>query len=211
MAPPIYTDQVIRVAFQGDVGTREWSNIMHYKYSGSAPSPSDLTAMGDVLAAAWALYMTPLQDADTSLVSVKLTDLTSAFSAQVDDPAVTPGTRAGNYLPASASVLITYDVDFRYRGGHPRNYLSVGVQGDLNTAQQWEGTFVTTATTAWNDTINGPVGNTYGSTAIASLGMVSLRTGGSPRGAGLYVPYSGSVGFGQVALGTIKRRLRPRG
>jgi len=130
MGAPIYTDDVIRVAFEGTVGARQWSNIVHYKFSGGGPSVGDLTTMGDALAGDWESLMTPYQDADTALTGVKLTDLTSALSAQTTIGADLVGTRTGAYLPASASVLVTYDVAVRYRGGHPRNYISVGVQAE---------------------------------------------------------------------------------
>ena len=209
MGTPIYTSDVIRVAFEGTVGARQWSNIVHYKFSGGGPSVGDLTTMGDALAGDWEALMTPFQDADTALTGVKLTDLTSALGAQTTVGADLVGTRDGAYLPASASVLVTYDVAVRYRGGHPRNYLSVGVQADLDTAQTWTADFATDVQNAWNELTAAPVGVTYGATSITTMGVVSLRTALAPRVSGVYYPYTGP-GLAQVDLGSIRRRVRGR-
>jgi hypothetical protein len=209
MGTPIYTSDVIRVAFEGTVGARQWSNIVHYKFSGGGPSVGDLTTMGNALVSAWASLMNALQDGDTELTGVKLTDLTSALGAQTTVEAGLVGGRAGAYLPASASVLVTYDVAVRYRGGHPRNYLSVGVQADLATAQTWSTDFRDTTGAAWNELTATPVGETYGATSITTFGMVSLRTELVPRMYGVYYPYTGP-GTAQVDLGSIRRRVRGR-
>jgi hypothetical protein len=208
MGLPVYTAQVIRCAFQGTVGDRNWANIMHYKYAGSAPAIADLTTMAEGIGEVWIAQMTPLQDPDTALVSIKLTDLTGALGAQVEYPVDSTGSRTGTLLPASASVLATYPIDYRYRGGHPRNYLSVGVETDLSSAQEWLLDFVNTVLAAWNATINTPIGNTYGATSIVSNGFVQTVLHRDPFTEGVYYAFPGPPAIGQQTIGTIKRRIR---
>jgi hypothetical protein len=208
MGLPVYTAQVIRAAFQGTVGDRNWANIVHYKYEAGPPSPEDLTTMAEALDAQWITSLTPYQDPDTSMNSVKLTDLTSALASQVELGTPTPGTREGDLLPASACLLVTYDIDYRYRGGHPRNYLSVGVQGDLLNAQNWTSDFADAAKGAWNEVTELPIGETYGTTTVTSLGFVQLRLHGDVFSEGVYYPFSSPDGLAQTEIGTIKRRIR---
>jgi hypothetical protein len=208
MGLPVYTAQVIRCAFQGTVGGRNWANIMHYKYAASAPSIADLTEMAAALVSEWGDGMQALQDPDTTLVTIKLTDLTSGLAAQVEQPAGLTGTREGTILPASASVLATYPIDYRYRGGHPRNYLSVGVETDLDTAQTWSLDFVNSVLESWNNVVNLPVGLTYGATSIVSNGFIQLQLHDTPFTEGVYYPFPGPPAIGQQTIGTIKRRIR---
>jgi hypothetical protein len=115
-----------------------------------------------------------MQDADTTLTQVEVTDLTSSTSGQFTVDVSTPGTRAGSYLPASACVMVSYAVARRYRGGHPRTYLSVGVQGDLTDAQQWSSDFLPVITTAWEDFITALI-TTYSSTVVTGLIAIQYK------------------------------------
>jgi len=148
--PPLPSlPNVLKIAIKGTVGTQNWLNIFHALWSGSTPSVGNLTTYIETLSTAWEANFTPLQDNDTVQTSIEVTDLTSPLSAQVDIPNPITGTGEGDLLPASACCLVTYPTTYRYRGGHPRTYFSVGMQGDLNSAQAWKPELTDAVAAAW--------------------------------------------------------------
>ena len=168
--PPIAN--VLRVSCQGLVGDRPWANIFHFSYGGAEPGAGGCFGIAGEVAGEWESALTPLQDTSTSLQAVEVTDLTSDIAGQGTIDADTVGTLAGDYLSAAASFLVNYAVDRRYRGGHPRTYLSVGVWDSLATPQTWSTDFQEAVSNAFQAFI-GSVITTYGDTTLT--GMVAIQ------------------------------------
>jgi hypothetical protein len=164
---------VIRLAISGTCDTFPWVNALHFAYTGAAPGNSDIASMLGDLHGFWDTHLTPLQDTLTALLKLEGTDLTSPTSAQNSLDVNVPGTRAGEFLPADACLLINYPITRRYRGGKPRQYLCVGVQGDLLDRSHWTSAFAVATHAAWNAFIDAFVGATYAGTTISSQGCVS--------------------------------------
>jgi hypothetical protein len=118
--------------------------------------------------------MQALQDSDTAMTEVEVTDLTSDTAGQGTFDITSTGTRAGAQLPASACFLVSYAVDKRYRGGHPRTYLSVGVQDDLASAQTWNTVFVPEVTSAWETLVTSLLAS-YGATTLTGLVAIQYK------------------------------------
>ena len=170
--PPV--PNVLRVAISGTCDTFNWLNALHFGYSGGAPSPTDLETLCNGLGENWSATVTPLQDVHTILQTIEATDLTSSTSAQYTLEGIDlPGTRDGSFLPADACALIDYPINRRYRGGHPRTYLCVGVQGDLTDRAHWSTDFQTAVIDGWRDFITGAIGIMIGPATIESQGCVS--------------------------------------
>jgi len=150
MPPLPAVPNVLRAAFKGAVGIHSWVNILHFRWSGATPSVGNLTDAAVSITGSWLDAISPLQDTSSTLDSLTLTDLTSSSGAQVDYPVSYAGSRAGDFLPANACFLVDYPVDVRYRGGHPRTYLNVGVWADLDDPATWSTTFQGTVQSAWN-------------------------------------------------------------
>jgi len=129
-------------------------NRIFMTYSGSAPTPTQLNTLAGAIASAWTTDMAPVTDANTELVNVQITDLTSPTSAQGAAASTATGTRSGTQLPAGAAALLNYTISRRYRGGKPRTYLYAGVAGDLSTAQTWTAGFISALHAAWTSFIN---------------------------------------------------------
>jgi hypothetical protein len=119
-----------------------------YRYTGSAPSPSDLNTFCAAVSAGWFADILPMVVPQVVLLNCTAVDLSSPSGSEgvFSDP--TAGTRSGAELPADASLVASYTFGRRYRGGHSRGYWPMGVAGDLNDAQHWNSTFTTDALTA---------------------------------------------------------------
>lgn len=177
MAPLKPVPNVLRVTYKGTVGPHNWVNILHYGWTGGAPTVAGLGEMANALAAQWGATMLDMQDPDTALTDIIITDLTSDLGAQVDVPEPITGTRSGELLPGSTCFLVTYPVARRWRGGHPRNYLCVGVQGDLNGPSNWSAAFQAAVNSAWTTQLASNIGNTYGTTTLGGQVAVSYVSG----------------------------------
>jgi hypothetical protein len=135
------------------------------------------------------------------------------LSAQGVQDFTTPGLRAGAFLPADACLLINYPITRRYRGGHPRQYLSVGIQTDLLDRAHWEGSFVVAVHAAWQAFIAEIVGQIVGTTTIESQGCVSyVSVAENPiypnrRAVPLYEAFTPSDNSASAELASQRRRI----
>lgn len=165
---------VVRLAVRGSISARNWANVLHFSWSGAAPGDTGCLTIAEGAATGWTAEMQALQDGDTAMTEMEVTDLTSDTAGQGTYDTTSTGTRAGSYLPASASFLVSYATSRRYRGGHPRTYLSVGVQADLDSAQLWAADFQAEVSAAWQAFIGGML-VTWGSTTLTGLVAIQYK------------------------------------
>lgn len=123
-------------------------NKVHYQYTGTAPTPSQLSSFATTVLTAWGSAFAPSMADDKQFVGLVAIDLSSstAATAQVTDSIA--GSLAGTILPAETCFVLSATVSRRYRGGHPRVYLPLGVETSLLTARTWQAAFVTAVDTA---------------------------------------------------------------
>lgn len=172
--PPV--PQVLRVVLQGTSGAAvafPWANVLHFLYSGSAPSASVLNTMAGNVNFTWQNHMAAECPNTTSLTKVVITDLTSNTSAEGESLSVVPGTRGDDEIPANAAALISYPVSVRYRGGHPRTYLMVGGNADFLDAAHWSTAFTAEFTSHWQGFLSAIIGYSNGGMTVAELVAVS--------------------------------------
>jgi hypothetical protein len=132
---------VIRVVLEGTSSSRNWANVFHVQYTGSAPNPVSLSDYLNAWYAVVAAALAPLMNSEGAISGATAVDLTSPTSASAEVSATTPGTRTGVPIPASAAALVNYNSSFRYRGGHPRTYYFVGCQADMLNQSNWTTSF----------------------------------------------------------------------
>lgn len=127
-----------------------WNNKIHVSYTGGAPTSSDLFALNTGLQAAWVANFAPLCQAAVTLNSIISLDLTNRTSATATSTFTTPsaGTRAGTAMPSQVACVISWHVNFRYRGGHCRTYLPAGVLADVTSGHLWTSAFILAANNA---------------------------------------------------------------
>jgi len=205
--PPV--PNALRIAIRGVASGRNWANVLHGSYVPPSPVPLALDAYAGEVMAQWVLSLTPFQHPDIHVTEVEVTDLASG-GAQSVYPEDNAGTRAGDIIPASAAALMTYVILERYRGGHPRTYLLVGVQADLDDANSWSTDFVTALNTAWT-TFTGAIFDYSGvGLTVDTQGCVSYIDAHARRATPLYYEFLEANGP-EGELATIRRRVRRAG
>lgn len=148
--PPV--PGVLRVMLQGNASTVQefvWENILHFTFAGTAPTSATCSTVAADIGAAWATNMAPECPSTTVLNLVAVTDLTSNTAGNGQSETTHAGSRGDDEIPANAAMLISYPVDVRYRGGHPRSYLMVGGNADFLDAANWSTAFVAEVQSHW--------------------------------------------------------------
>jgi hypothetical protein len=144
---------------QSDVGA---ITRIFLKYSGVAPSVSNLIDLADVFVTSFGTNIAEWFSEGNGLENVEMVDLTSPTSA-VGESTTGPvtGTRAGAPLPGATCVLALYEVARRYRGGHPRSYTPAMIDSDLTTEQTWDPSTLGDFITAWTTFIESGTGSVW--------------------------------------------------
>lgn len=184
-APLNPVPQVLRVFLEGLVDNNDvykWGNVLHYHYTGTAPDNSSCAAYATLVALQWSISMAPECPSPTHLTKVTVTDLTSLTAGEGEWTGDYPGTRGDDSIPANAAMLISYLAPSRYKGGHPRTYLYVGGNADLDGAALWSSAFTAEVQTHWLDFFANTVGEGWGSGTANSVGFVRYRGKYLPNG-----------------------------
>jgi hypothetical protein len=159
-----------------DGGDNDVQSNFFFRYSGSLPDASTALGLATSLATAAGPFA-GLMDESTSLVAVRVTDLSSMTGGDATATATVTGNRSNAILPGGTALLVNYSINRRYRGGKPRVYLPFGVQTDLQTRQQWSAAFVATAQSGHDDFTSAATGTTSGSCTITAHVNVSYYQG----------------------------------
>jgi len=176
MPPLPAVPNVLKVVVQGNtstVGEFPWANILHFQYSGSAPTSANCVTIAGDINTAWGAHMAAECPNTTVQNFTSVTDLTSASAGSGESLNSIPGTRGDDEIPANAALLISYPVSTRYKGGHPRSYLVVGGNADFLDAAHWSNAFTAEAQTHWQAFLNAVLAISVGGTVISTLCAVS--------------------------------------
>jgi len=139
---------IVRVRVVGTVNGSPFNNLFHLQYTGTAPSVANLNSVCTSVLTAWQTNFKSLCPSTVVLASADAQDLTNASAASGLATDTTAGTRAGTPMPNSIAACITWKINNRYRGGHPRTYLPAGVIADVTGGNRWTYAFVTAADSA---------------------------------------------------------------
>jgi len=205
MPPLPFADQVLKFEFITNLQIGQAVNIFHAKYTGGPPANADLetfyTANSAVLLRPYIHNLA----VDYELASIKITDLTSDTSAAIEVSPAVAGTNGGSGIPQSASVLMSYIVARRYRGGHARSYLPFGTDADLANNVTWSGTFTTNVSNDMTAFVNAI--NAYSGSGLTSLtfGQLSYVSAGARRATPVFDP--ALIGAVRPRICTQRRRL----
>ncbi len=133
-------------------------NAFHIQYSGS-PSPSDFPTLATHVGTVWASNMASVSRNELTLVSVKVTDLTSSTAPEVEESTVHNGTAGAGTQGSGVALIIKREIASRYRGGHSRLYLPGTRSSELTDSQLWAPARAAAWLAAWagfmNDVITG--------------------------------------------------------
>lgn len=149
---------ILRCTYSGTYGGSKWANVFHLRFATGNPGQADLNSLATGLRNAWNTGIAPIVGSGCQLTNTTVVDLTSNTGLVGASSATATGTNAGTQaLPANVALVISFKIARRYRGGHPRMYLT-GMYG-VNTANNtsWTAAFVTSAGTnaaAWLSACN---------------------------------------------------------
>ncbi len=183
MPPLPVVPQVIKLEMLGTYHDTNWVNIFHVQYSGSAPSSSDLGSYLTAIQAAVVTAYDAEMSVDNELTGLKATDLTSSTGATAEHSVSSFGARTGDFNPANVAVCASLTILRRYRGGHPRKYLSWGTAGTFasGSTKNWDTGFVADCQAKLVTMLAGLIGITEGGTTFATNVSVSYRNAGAVR------------------------------
>jgi hypothetical protein len=165
--------KVVRVDFHmADAGDLNVQNREFFRYSG-ALSWADAATWLHNIQVAWNVLIHANCSTAFSTVYAELTDLTSTSAPQVTDATTTSGVSATARLPLGTAMVIRKEIARRYRGGHPRVYLSGLVAAYLATATQWDPASLASVVSAYNTFITAATANTNPA-AIGTIDHVNV-------------------------------------
>lgn len=183
---------VLKIEFTGSFSTARWANVMHAKWFGTTPSDADLSTLAGMLATQYDTDFGALLADDNVLEQVVVTDLTNTSAGRGSWTGTLAGADTGDILPASAAMVISWKIARRYRGGHPRTYLSgltVNARQNAKLLTSAKFAALLAAGPAFRTAVNAM---TTGPITSLSLGQVSYYLNGAPRVTPLFDPFTGS-------------------
>jgi hypothetical protein len=178
---------VCKVRLIGQFYGHTWVNVMYARFTGGTINQAALDTFSSAIRIAWVANMAARYITNSGLTSVEVTDLTTRTGLQSVDSVGGTGSDATAGAPASAAICVSLVNGKRYRGGHPRQYLS-GVNASAYTN---------------GSTISNTVANNYKNSYTAFINAINaLTTGGATWDVV-------SVGFYQSAAGVQSYRIPP--
>lgn len=130
-------------------GSNDIINRYFLRYTGTAPTSSDLNSLATAQVTSWGTNQKGLFHSAYTLTAIEIVDLTTTSSAVGFAAAAVAGTRSGAVLPGGTAAVMKQHIARRYRGGHPRLYFPAGVQGDLTDLNTWGASFITAMQGDW--------------------------------------------------------------
>ena len=124
-------------------GNTRIKDRLFFSYTG-AISAADAATLATTARNAWNTNLAPILVNTHSLTSIQLTDLNSNTGVQVVNSTAAPGTAAVAGVPAGAAMVFKLKTNLRFRGGHPRFYLTGIGANNLTTPETWLATGAST-------------------------------------------------------------------
>ena len=144
MPPLPFASKVVKMVatITGEADAAE--NIFHFLYSTGPTTTSSLEAFDtSVHTALYGMYQAQMTT-EKMLTTVQYTDLSSDVGATYIAEYGIAGTLGDDVFSAQAAVLVSWLVNRRWRGGHPRTYFPNGGYGALSagTTNMWDTAFL---------------------------------------------------------------------
>lgn len=151
--------QTLKVRMGMTVGTDTTTGWhLFLNYGPATPTAGNLNSLASSISANYTTSLQPHASTAVTLTSVTVQDLASSSTPLGVWAGTLAGTQVGP-LSASVSMLISFKIGRRYRGGHPRVYIPTGYQAVLNNPQQWTSAFRSTYETAFNAFVSSTIAN----------------------------------------------------
>ena len=178
--PPLPTvSGVAKIRYHHTFGTD--ANVVNgnfCRFTGAADETS-LNNWALAITNSWNTHLAPLLSNQIILNSVEIEDLGSASAATGSDVANHPGAVTTLAVPANVAMIISYQINRRYRGGKPRQYIAGLPNAGLEDEDHWLGSTINSweaAYTLHQQTVAQFAGGNLTATAIVNVGYVSGHT-----------------------------------
>lgn len=194
----------IRLRVVGADNGAPWNNIFHLQYSGGSPTVANLNTLCGSFLSAYNAQFAALLNPVVTITSADAADLTNAGAASGSATSAGVGTRTGTPLPTSACAVISWKINNRYRGGHPRTYVPAGNVADVLVGRTFTDAFITAfdaAITAFLSAVNALTTGTV-TYKLICLSYTRNKVALIPP-----VPYTIQSGMADHRLDTQRRRL----
>lgn len=155
---------VLRLQLIGTNQTTPWVLGLFWHYNAASLITGDINSVCANVATAWQSSLAAVHNPAVSLSRVQGIDLRARDAAQGGVDVSYPGTHAGVVYPVNVAAVISWKVNYRWRGGHFRSYLPAGSSGDITGGRIWSTTFLTALNTACDSFRNALNGLTVGGT-----------------------------------------------
>jgi hypothetical protein len=191
-----------------------WANVLHWQYSGPPPSGAVLDSWATTMFNLYVAQFLPVTVPDVSLEFTLLTDLSSNMGLQGAHVAHQPGTSAGDKISGQVCTLVKFPIVNRYRGGHPRMYMTVGEDANLQDMANWNDAWIADMTTRFagfqSNFADTPVGpnSTTDQCAVSYFGGAPTVLGKSVRRLVPVILQIAENFIIEKALATQRRRVR---
>lgn len=156
MPPLLPVPSTLRMRLNGTYQGQPWVAIQHWKYQGGVPNAVGLQAICNSFVTHWLTNIAPICHTTVGLTTVEGWDLATADGAYaISTSPGGSGTLIGTALPVSAAAVVTWKVQYRWRGGHPRTYWPAGDTSKLSNGRSWLQAFQTSMATANSGFLSG--------------------------------------------------------
>lgn len=168
---------VIRSTMKQSVGEDvDILNRQYWAYTGTTTQVS-LGDMATELATAWHAHIAPYQTNNLMLQQVECVDLTSDSAPLAFAEPGTLGTAAGATLAAGSAAVLQFEINRRYRGGKPKNFIGGMVDASAMDSQRWTAAFIANLITGWLDVVAATLVTFGGITVVTEQVNVSYYQG----------------------------------
>lgn len=165
--PFIPVANVIRFRYAGLNQGQTWVNSFAAQYAGTVPDSTALNTLATTLRGLWVTHLATLFNTNVSVLSTQVWDISSETGASGINNTVANGTTTiTSPLPCNCAVAVSWPIQIRYRGGHPRTYIVARNVADISTGRA--------LTTAYHDSIVGAYTNWRNAVNSTALGGANL-------------------------------------
>lgn len=133
--------RVIQLTFAGTYFTQPWVNVLHWQYTAGPIGAADIVGLCNQAVVAWGQSIGDACSASVSLTAVRGIDLSAPDAPQGASSAPAEvGSLPGTGLPVNCAAVVSWIVNYRWRGGHFRSYMPVGVTTSITNGNTWSST-----------------------------------------------------------------------
>lgn len=176
--------RVCKLVFSGSYGLKPWNNVMWLFLTGSGViTNSDLNDLADQIKAVYVAHLCPLLNTGSVLTNTQVVLYADGGPFEGNAEGSDAGTRAGDGLPASIALALSWKISAHYRGGHPRTYLCGIRVLDLASVSTFASSYLTAASAGADAFHTGLEDITPGTGSITAVehGVVSFVDSGEWR------------------------------